>query len=44
MPAGFGQKNYWPGSVWLTEGQTSSDGDILGMAFFVEGITGDIPQ
>jgi simple sugar transport system substrate-binding protein len=39
-----GPINKQDGSVWLTEGQTSSDGDILGMAFFVEGITGDIPQ
>ena len=39
-----GPINKQDGSVWLTEGQTASDGDILGMAFFVEGITGDIPQ
>jgi basic membrane protein A len=39
-----GPINKQDGSVWLTEGQTASDGDILGMAFYVEGITGDIPQ
>jgi simple sugar transport system substrate-binding protein len=39
-----GPINKQDGSVWLTEGQTAADGDILGMAFYVEGITGDIPQ
>jgi simple sugar transport system substrate-binding protein len=39
-----GPINKQDGSVWLTEGQTASDGDILGMAFYVEGITGEIPQ
>ncbi|MEZ5799061.1 MAG: BMP family ABC transporter substrate-binding protein [Paracoccaceae bacterium] len=32
------------GSDWLAEGQTAPDGDLLGMNFYVEGITGDIPQ
>jgi simple sugar transport system substrate-binding protein len=39
-----GPINKQDGSVWLAEGATAPDGDILGMAFFVEGITGDIPQ
>ncbi len=32
------------GSDWLAAGQTAPDGDLLGMAFFVEGIEGDIPK
>ena len=32
------------GSDWLAEGQTAPDGDLLGMNFFVEGITGEIPK
>ncbi|MBL9073535.1 BMP family ABC transporter substrate-binding protein [Tabrizicola sp.] len=32
------------GSDWLAEGATAPDGDLLGMNFYVEGITGDIPQ
>ncbi len=32
------------GSPWLAEGATAPDGDLLGMGFYVEGITGDIPK
>jgi len=32
------------GSDWLAEGETASDADLLGMNFYVEGLTGDIPQ
>ena len=32
------------GSDWLADGATAPDGDLLGMLFYVEGITGDIPQ
>lgn len=39
-----GPINKQDGSVWLTEGQTAPDGDLLGMGFYVEGIKGDIPQ
>lgn len=39
-----GPLNKQDGSAWLAEGQTAPDGDLLGMAFFVEGIKGDIPQ
>ncbi len=39
-----GPINKQDGSAWLAEGATAPDGDILGMAFFVEGITGDIPK
>jgi basic membrane protein A and related proteins len=39
-----GPLNKQDGSVWLTEGQVAPDGDLLGMNFYVEGVTGDIPQ
>jgi simple sugar transport system substrate-binding protein len=39
-----GPINKQDGSAWLAEGATAPDGDILGMAFYVEGITGDIPK
>jgi basic membrane protein A and related proteins len=39
-----GPINKQDGSPWLAEGQTASDGDLLGMMFYVEGIVGDIPQ
>ncbi|HEY6918469.1 MAG TPA: BMP family ABC transporter substrate-binding protein [Tabrizicola sp.] len=39
-----GPINKQDGSPWLAEGATAPDGDLLGMNFFVEGITGDIPQ
>lgn len=39
-----GPINRQDGSVWLAEGETAPDGDLLGMNFFVEGITGDIPN
>lgn len=39
-----GPINKQDGSAWLAEGATAPDGDLLGMNFFVEGITGDIPQ
>ncbi len=32
------------GSDWLAEGETADDGTLAGMNFFVEGLTGDIPQ
>ena len=32
------------GSDWLAEGAVAPDGDLLGMAFYVEGISGDIPK
>ncbi len=32
------------GSDWLAEGETADDGTLAGMNFYVEGITGDIPQ
>ena len=39
-----GPINKQDGSPWLAEGQTAPDGDLLGMNFYVEGISGDIPQ
>lgn len=39
-----GPINKQDGSAWLAEGQTAPDGDLLGMNFYVEGITGDIPK
>ncbi len=32
------------GSDWLADGETADDGTLAGMNFYVEGITGDIPQ
>lgn len=32
------------GSDWLADGETADDGTLAGMNFYVEGITGDIPN
>ena len=32
------------GSDWLAEGETADDGTLLGMSFYVEGLTGEIPS
>lgn len=32
------------GSDWLAEGETADDGVLLGMDFYVEGLTGEIPN
>lgn len=39
-----GPLNKQDGSAWLAEGETADDGTLAGMNFFVEGITGEIPQ
>jgi simple sugar transport system substrate-binding protein len=39
-----GPINKQDGSPWLADGVTAPDGDLLGMSFYVEGITGDIPK
>ncbi|MFQ6547442.1 BMP family ABC transporter substrate-binding protein [Aestuariibius sp. 2305UL40-4] len=39
-----GPINRQDGSVWLAEGETASDEDLLGMNFYVEGLEGEIPQ
>ena len=32
------------GTEWLAEGETATDEELLGLNFYVEGLTGDIPQ
>ena len=39
-----GPINKQDGSPWLAEGATAPDGDLLGMDFFVEGITAELPK
>jgi len=39
-----GPINYQDGSTWLGEGETADDGVLLGMNFYVEGLTGDVPN
>jgi simple sugar transport system substrate-binding protein len=39
-----GPMNKQDGSAWLAEGETAGDGDLLSMGFYIEGITGDIPN
>ena len=39
-----GPLNRQDGSVWLAEGEVADDGTLLGMNFYVEGLTGEIPQ
>jgi simple sugar transport system substrate-binding protein len=39
-----GPLNKQDGSAWLAEGETADDGTLLGMNFYVEGLTGDIPN
>lgn len=39
-----GPINKQDGTAWLAEGTTAPDGDLLGMGFYVEGITGEIPK
>jgi simple sugar transport system substrate-binding protein len=39
-----GPINKQDGSPWLAEGATAPDGDLLGMGFYVEGITAEIPK
>ena len=39
-----GPINKQDGSPWLAEGAAAPDGDLLGMGFYIEGITGDIPK
>ena len=39
-----GPINKQDGSAWLADGAVAPDGDLLGMGFYVEGITGDIPK
>ncbi|NOX73651.1 MAG: BMP family ABC transporter substrate-binding protein, partial [Alphaproteobacteria bacterium] len=39
-----GPINKQDGSVWLAAGETADDGTLAGMGFYVEGLTGDIPN
>ncbi|WP_371157843.1 BMP family ABC transporter substrate-binding protein [Jannaschia sp. 2305UL9-9] len=39
-----GPINKQDGSVWLADGEVASDGDLASMNFYVEGLTGDIPN
>ena len=39
-----GPVNKQDGSPWLAEGETADDGTLLGMDFYVEGITDTLPQ
>ncbi|MEM7268290.1 MAG: BMP family ABC transporter substrate-binding protein [Pseudomonadota bacterium] len=39
-----GPINKQDGSPWLAAGETASDGDLLGMNFYVEGVEGVLPK
>jgi basic membrane protein A len=39
-----GPLNKADGTVWLAEGEVASDGDLLGLDFYVEGIDAQIPK
>ncbi|SDZ05227.1 nucleoside-binding protein [Jannaschia faecimaris] len=39
-----GPINKQDGSVWLADGEVADDGTLAGMNFYVEGISGDIPN
>ena len=39
-----GPINKQDGSEWLAEGEVAEDGELAGMDFYVEGISGDIPN
>lgn len=39
-----GPLNKQDGTPWLADGETADDGALAGMNFYVEGITGDIPN
>jgi len=39
-----GPLNKQDGTPWLAEGVVANDGELAGMGFYVEGITGDIPK
>ncbi|WP_417271444.1 BMP family ABC transporter substrate-binding protein [Celeribacter sp.] len=39
-----GPLNKQDGTPWLAEGEVADDGTLAGMNFYVEGLTGDIPQ
>ena len=39
-----GPLNRQDGTAWLAEGEVADDGTLAGMNFYVEGITGDVPN
>ncbi|MEE9427519.1 MAG: BMP family ABC transporter substrate-binding protein [Paracoccaceae bacterium] len=39
-----GPLNKQDGSVWLAEGEVADDGALAGLGFYVEGLTGDVPN
>ena len=39
-----GPINKQDGSPWLKAGQTASDGELLGMNFYVQGVEGSLPK
>ena len=39
-----GPLNRQDGSAWLAEGEVADDGTLAGMNFYVEGISGDVPN
>ena len=39
-----GPLNKQDGSVWLADGEVADDGALAGMDFYIEGISGDIPN
>ena len=39
-----GPINKQDGSAWLAEGEVADDGTLAGMSFYIEGVTGEIPQ
>ena len=39
-----GPINKQDGSVWLADGEVADDGTLAGMNFYVEGVSGEIPQ
>ncbi|MCO8145216.1 BMP family ABC transporter substrate-binding protein [Rhodovulum tesquicola] len=39
-----GPLNRQDGTPWLAEGEVADDGTLLGMNFYVEGLTGTVPQ
>ena len=39
-----GPINKQDGTAWLADGEVADDGTLAGMNFYVEGLTGDIPQ
>ncbi len=39
-----GPLNKQDGTVWLAEGEVADDGTLAGLGFYVEGLTGDVPN